>query len=108
MEQQSWQRVEVLQVLGGVILGLLGGWFLFALATLVMYASYGDTGAQLGQALVGVATLLVIPLVAGVVLIRRGRGVRAGPVPPDASTVRVSRRVPPARGPGCPAGGRRR
>jgi hypothetical protein len=73
MEQQSWQRVEVLQVLGGVIFGWLGGWFLFALATLVMYASYGDTGDQLAQVLVGTATLLVIPVVAGVVLIRRGR-----------------------------------
>jgi len=73
-QQQSWHRVEVLQVLGGVILGWLGGWLLFAVATLVMYTSFGDTGAQLTQALVGVATLLVIPVVAGVVLIRRGRG----------------------------------
>ena len=73
MEQQSWQRVEVLQVLGGVVLGWFGGWFLFALVTLVMYTSYGDTGTQAAGILVGVATLLVIPVTAGVVLIRRGR-----------------------------------
>ena len=73
-QQQSWQRVELLQVLGGVILGWLGGWFLFAVATLVMYTSFGDTGSQVAGVLVGVATLLVIPAVAGAVLIRRGRG----------------------------------
>jgi hypothetical protein len=74
MEQQSWQRVEVLQVIGGVVLGWLGGWFLFAVVTLVLYASFGDTASQVSGTLVGIATLLVVPVVAGVVLIRRGRG----------------------------------
>jgi hypothetical protein len=41
---------------------------MFAPATLVMYASYGDTGAQLAQVLVGVATLLVIPVCTSAVL----------------------------------------
>ena len=74
MEQQSWKRVEVLQVIGGVVLGWLGGWFLFAVVTLVLYASLGDTAPQISGTLVGIATLLVVPVVAGVVLIRRGRG----------------------------------
>lgn len=62
------------EVVGGTVIGLLGSWLLFAFAGLALYATLGDHATTWVDTLVGFTTLFAIPVCAGIVLIRRGRG----------------------------------
>jgi hypothetical protein len=62
------------EVIGGVFIGLLGSWLLFAIAVSALYSSLGDNGATWIYSLVGFGALFAIPVCAGAVLIHRGRG----------------------------------
>ncbi len=65
---------SVTEVIGGAVLGWLGSWLLFAVASIALYSQTGDGGSQAAQIAVALVALFVIPVAAGAVLIRRGRG----------------------------------
>ena len=69
-EKRGPGTIEWADVVGGAVLGLVGSWLLFAVAILISYESLGDEGMTWVAAL----ALFAIPVCAGAVLIRRGRG----------------------------------
>ena len=70
------ERVHALQVAAGIFLGWLGSWVLYAVAILVVVAAFGEANRSVAIAgfVLSFVALFLIPVVAGVVLIRRGRG----------------------------------
>lgn len=63
---------------GGVILGFVASWGMFAFLAFATYASYGDTSSTL-PTLVPIAGLVALPVVSGLLMIRpRSRRAGAG------------------------------
>lgn len=63
---------------GGAVLGFIGSWMLFAVAVVTMYSYYGDSSTTT-QTVIGVAVLLLIPIVSGALMLsRRTRQLGAG------------------------------
>ena len=69
-EKRGPGTIEWTDVIGGAVLGLVGSWLLFAVVILVFYESMGDGATNW----VAACALFTIPVCAGAVLIRRGRG----------------------------------
>ena len=83
-EQPGTRRIEWGPLIGGIVVGWLLSWFLFGFSLLMLYSSLGD-GRENLQITVAIASLLVVPVVLGVVVLRRRRqgqvvaGVLMGP-----------------------------
>ena len=74
-EKRKPGTIEWTDVVSGAVLGLVGSWLLYAVAMmLVLYPSLDDPVITWVEALVGFGALFAIPVCAGAVLIRRGRG----------------------------------
>jgi hypothetical protein len=71
-EEPGTRQVEWGPLIGGIVVGWLLSWFLFGFALLMLYASLGDTRENL-QITVAITSLLVAPVVLGVLLLRRRR-----------------------------------
>ena len=71
-EQPSRREIEWGPLIGGIFVGWLLSWFLFAFAALLLYTNLGDTGETL-QSAIALTSLLLAPVVLGVVVLRRRR-----------------------------------
>ena len=67
------RTIKWAEVVGGGVLGLMGGWLLFAMAGIILYANGWDLVGTREEVIVGLVALLIIPVCAGAVLIHRGR-----------------------------------
>ena len=69
------QQVDGVAVVGGMFLGWVGSWTLFLGASAAYYGTVGDDRYdEVVGLVIGVVALFLIPVAAGVTLIRRGRG----------------------------------
>jgi hypothetical protein len=73
-DPRSKAPINWVDVVGGAVLGLLGSWLTYAVAFMVLYGKLGDHAATWVDTVVGLGALLAIPVVAGAMLIYRGRG----------------------------------
>jgi hypothetical protein len=69
------QQVDGVAVVGGMFFGWLGSWILYLVASAAYYGTVGDDRYdEVIGLVVGVVALFLVPVAAGVALIRRGRG----------------------------------
>ena len=69
----SGRAVSWLVVVGGLLLGWLGTWLLFAGVVLVVYVVVGVEGSIGSQTVVGAVALLVVPMASASALVSSAR-----------------------------------
>jgi hypothetical protein len=71
-EQPGTRKIEWGPLIGGIVVGWLLSWFLFAFAALLLYTNLGGTRETL-QSAIALTSLLLAPVVLGVLALRRRR-----------------------------------
>ncbi len=66
-------RIRIWQVVVGAVLGWIGGWVLLVVALLTMYSLGDTTSTGWGENALMFGSLLVVPVLAGLLLMLRGR-----------------------------------